>query len=211
MSAITVTTQAELDAALREHGDDASTTIIIDSPRGVWVTISDTGKATVEAWGSATVRAWDSATVRASRYVAVHRFSERVTISGGVVIDVTDVHASTDPALWCDYHGIEIDSGGLAHLYKAVDDDLCAGHAYVKTAYRLGSDPTCDEWADNNECGRGLHACPSPRQALAYFPRATRFLEVTAPVETLRPIDATKVKALTFHVLREVDLDGRPL
>ena len=86
MSAITVTTQAELDAALREHGDDASTTIIIDSPRGVWVTISDTGKATVSAWGSATVeargsatvRAWDSATVRAWDSATVEAFAEQV-------------------------------------------------------------------------------------------------------------------------------------
>ena len=62
MSTRTVTTQAELDAALAEHVD----IININSPRGVWLTISDSGSATVRAWGSATVRASGSATVRAS-------------------------------------------------------------------------------------------------------------------------------------------------
>ena len=62
-----VKTQQELDAALADGKAD----IIIDSPRGVWLTVSDSatvrawGSATVEASDSATVRAWDSATVRA--------------------------------------------------------------------------------------------------------------------------------------------------
>ena len=54
-----VKTQVELDAALAAGKTD----VVIDSPRGVWLTVS--GSATVRAWGSATVRAWDSATVRA--------------------------------------------------------------------------------------------------------------------------------------------------
>ena len=60
MSTRTVTTQAELDAALAKR----VSTIIIDSPRGVWLTISDSGSATVRASGSATVRAWDSCICR---------------------------------------------------------------------------------------------------------------------------------------------------
>ena len=61
---LTVTTQAELDAAL-QRGD--LYVIIIDSPRGVWLHVTSNGinSATVEAWGSATVRASGSATVRA--------------------------------------------------------------------------------------------------------------------------------------------------
>ena len=73
MSARVVTTQVELDAAL---ADPAVSSVIISSPRGVWLHVSNNGinSATVEAWGSATVeasgsatvRAWESATVRAS-------------------------------------------------------------------------------------------------------------------------------------------------
>ena len=93
-----VKTQQELDAALA----DGKAVIIIDSPRGVWLTVSDSatvgasGSATVRASGSATVRAWgsatveasgsatveasDSATVRAGRYVAVHLHSQSVMV-----------------------------------------------------------------------------------------------------------------------------------
>ena len=78
MSTLTVTTQAELDAAL-QRGD--LYVIIIDSPRGVWLHVSSngvgsatvraSGSATVEAWGSATVGAWGSVTVRAWDTVSV--------------------------------------------------------------------------------------------------------------------------------------------
>ena len=55
-----VKTQQELDAALA----DGKAVIIIDSPRGVWLTVSDS--ATVRASGSATVGASGSDTVEAS-------------------------------------------------------------------------------------------------------------------------------------------------
>ena len=54
MSARTVTTQAELDAALA----DAASEILIDSPRGVWIKLRASGSATVRASGSATVEAY---------------------------------------------------------------------------------------------------------------------------------------------------------
>ena len=42
-----------------------------------------------------------------------------------------------------------------------------------------------------------------------HYRQATRFLEVTAPLDSIRPIDNTKAKASTLHILREVDLMGR--
>ena len=39
MSTIFVTTQSELDAALKEHGDDWRTEIIIKSEPGVWLEV----------------------------------------------------------------------------------------------------------------------------------------------------------------------------
>ena len=73
---IVVKTQQELDAALAA---DAASVIVIDAPRGVWLSLSHSGNATVEAWdnstvearGDAAVRAWDNATVRASGNVTV--------------------------------------------------------------------------------------------------------------------------------------------
>jgi len=168
-------------------------------------TVKAGGSATVEAWDSATVRAWDSATVRATPYVAVHLHSAQATIHGGVIIDITGLEL-TDPQTWCAYHGVEVDDEGWAHLYKAVDDQLVAGHQWVPTAYTLGADITPDVWRDDHDCGGGLHACPRPSQARDHYPDATRYLEVTCPVDQLRPIDDTKAKAPRLHVLREVDL-----
>ncbi len=161
--------------------------------------------ATVEAWGSATVQARDSATVEAAPYVAVHLFSARATVTGGVVIDIASLDQN-DPRTWCNLQGVTIDDDGNAHLYKAVDDSLTAGHSWTPTTYAIGSDPRCDEWLDDNHCGGGLHACPTAWQALDHYSEATRYLEITAPLDSIRPIDATKCKAPTVHVLREVDL-----
>ena len=173
-------------------------------------TVRAYGSATVRASGSATVQASDSATVRAAPYVAVHLLSAHATVSGGVVIDIAALDQN-DPRTWCELHGVTIDNEGNAHLYKAVDDNFTAGHSWTPTVYTLGSDPRCDEWLDNNDCGGGLHVCPTAWHARNHYSDATSYLEVTAPLTSIRPIDATKCKAPTVHVLREVDLDMRPV
>ena len=166
--------------------------------------------STVRAYESVTVHAYDSVDVRAGQWVDVHLHSEDAAVTVGDLIDMTKIDSS-DPAIWCDFMGVEVDDDGLAHLYKAVDDDLCAGHSHVKTQYHIGGDPECDSWVDDNECGGGLHVCPTPDMALDHYVKATRFLEVTAPIDSIRPIDETKAKARTVHVLREVDRNGRPV
>ena len=219
--------QAWDSATVRAYGSatvrasDSATVRAWDS-----ATVEAWDSATVEAWDSATVEAWDSATVRASGsatvraygsatvcaapYVAVHLLSARATVTGGVVIDIASLDQS-NPRTWCELHGVTIDDDGNAHLYKAVDDNLTAGHSWTPTAYTLGSDPRCNQWLANNSCGFGLHICPTARQARDHYSDATRYLEVTAPLASLRPIDATKCKAPTVHVLREVDLNMRPV
>ena len=75
MSTTVVRTQAEFDAALAA----SEPLIIIDSPRGVWVTVEASNSATVRAYGSATVRAYDSATVEAYESATV-RASDSATV-----------------------------------------------------------------------------------------------------------------------------------
>jgi hypothetical protein len=65
-----VTTQSELDAALKAGEEH----IIIDSPRGVRLELTSTGEAWVEARGSASVRAYDSASVRAYGSASVRAY-----------------------------------------------------------------------------------------------------------------------------------------
>ena len=254
METIKVQSQGELDAAL-ERAKSEYLTIIVDSPKGVWLRLSASGSATVRASGSATVRAFDSATVeafgsatvrafdsatvrafdsatveasgsatvrasdsatvrasdsatvRASAYVAVHLFSAYASVEGGVVIDVAALD-KTNPKIWCEYTGTHVDVNGLAHLYKAVDDSFNAGHNYKLTNYTPGTVVTAADWEPGNSCGNGLHVCPRPQKAKDHFMEATKFVEVTVPVDEIFPIDWTKVKAQTVTCLREVTIDG---
>ena len=86
MTHLTVTTQAELDAALQR--DDLHK-ITIDSAHGVWLHVSNNGinSATVRAWDSATVEAWGSATVEASGSATVEASgSATVEASGSATV-----------------------------------------------------------------------------------------------------------------------------
>lgn len=174
-------------------------------------TVTAWDHATVKAWGRASVNAYGSATVKAGTCVTVHVYSKTVAHQGGVVIDLTAINAN-DPETWCAMHLVEVDEDGQAHLYKALDADLNAGHDYRLTQYPIGHvvDDTAN-WADNNKCGGGLHASPTPWLAKTYYMEASRFVEVCCPVEELRPLDKSKAKAPRFRVLREVTVDGSPI
>ncbi len=174
-------------------------------------TVTAWDHATVKAWGRASVNAYGSATVKAGTCVTVHVHSKTVTRQGGVVIDLTAIDAN-DPETWCAMNLVEVDEDGQAHLYKALDADLNAGHDYRLTQYPIGQvvDDTAN-WVDNNRCGGGLHVSPTPWMANSYYEEASRFVEVCCPVEELRPIDKAKAKAPRLRVLREVTLDGSPI
>jgi hypothetical protein len=193
-------------------------------------TVEAYGSATVEAYGSATVRASGSATVRASgamaitvpRYsrakvtaglhVAVHLHSGAATVTGGVLIDLTQVDLK-QAAAWCEHNGVEV-ADGRAVLYKALGDDLTAGGDYGSpVVYEVGAELVCADWLDSNECGGGLHLSPRPFQAARYRGGATRFLRCTVALEDVRPIlDSTpKCKVRALRVESEVDRFGRPL
>ena len=219
MSMRTITTQAELDRAI----DDKVDYIDICSDRGVWITVTACDSATVRACdsatvtacdsatvracGSATVTAYDSATVRAQSRVAVHLHSGRARIDGGVLIDHTQEPSEADA--WCAYHAVRVE-GGVATLYKAVDDAWATSRGFD---YQPGATPSAPDWSAVPSCGRGLHFSPSPIEALAYKPDATRFVAVGVALDTLVPIlgvGTPKAKAPAVVVAcREVDMDGR--
>lgn len=174
-------------------------------------TVKAWDNATVAAWDNARVKAWGHARVKAGLCVAVYVYSKTVTRQGGVVIDMTDINAN-DPETWCAMHLVEVDEDGQAHLYKALDADLNAGHDYRLTHYPIGHvvDDTAN-WVDNNECGNGLHVSQTPWVAKDHYGEASRFVEVCCPVKELRPIDSSKAKVPRLRVLREVTLDGSPV
>lgn len=209
MTTRVVKTQAELDAAL---ADPDATTIDIRSDRGVWLMLRDSRSKTVEASGSATVEASDSATVRAGSHTAVHLHSGGATVRGGVLIDHTAVDLTAARA-WVDYHGVDTVAeveAEYAVVYKAVREDMRSSHGF---AYPLAATVACDDFADTDECGAGLHFSPSPAQAATYDSEATRYLECHVRIDELRPITdggTAKAKAPRATVVREVDVHARP-
>ena len=134
-------------------------------------------------------------------------YSANVIATGGVIIDVSK--PLTDPADWCEYHGVEVSRAGVATVFKAVDDSYRSGYGFD---YTPGTKPTAPDWRDNHECGNGLHFSPSPTQALAYHSGdTTRFLAVGVKVGELRPIPGGTAKCKAPRVVRacvEVDIDG---
>ena len=207
MSTITVTTQAELDAALVAADTEAEwTDIHIRSDAGVWLYLTRTpDSSSVVALGSSRVVAWDSSSVVAGDYVAVHLHSARATIDGGVLIDVTALDES-DPIQWASYHGAKVSDGSLV-LYKAVDADLKSERGFL---YPIGETVEAADWRADNACCGGLHLSPSPSCAQAYYPSASRFLRCEVDPQDVRPIPGgvAKAKARRVRVVAEVDIHG---
>jgi len=89
MPCITVTTQTALDTALTGATD--RTCIHIQSDPGIWVTLTDTGSASVRAFGSASVEAFGSASVQAFDSASVQAFdSASVQAFGSASVQAFD-------------------------------------------------------------------------------------------------------------------------
>jgi hypothetical protein len=233
VSIIRVTTQAELDAAIK----DARATDTIACIGGGEFDISGSAQvraydsAQVKAYGSAQVRAYDSAQVTAydsaqvtaydsaqvtaSRYVAVTRHAGRSgtpVVEGGVLIDIPRPRTADE---WCEVHGVEV-TDGVATLYKAVDDDY--GTSYSRAAgilYAPGTTPEAPDWDGGvAECGGGLHFVARPWEGLGFNGDATRFVACpVALVDIAVHEDASmpnKIKARRVcGPIVEVDQDGK--
>ena len=158
----------------------------------------------VEAWDSSHVEAWDSSHVEAGKYVAVHLHSQRVTLTGGVVIDMTALDRS-DPQTWADLYGGKVKRGRLT-VYKGVDADLRSAHG---TTYPIGKTVTAPDWNPVADCGQGLHFSPSPIATESYCD-PQRYLECTVALADMVPL-GDKVKARSCRVVREVDRFGDPI
>jgi len=207
-----VRTQKELDGFFKEH------------PRSVPILIGDDwfeirGSSHVEAWESSHVVAWESSHVEArgsshveaTRFVAIHKHSQQVTLAGGVVIDVLK---PTSPTEWCDFYGAPV-TDGVAILYKAVRDDYRSGRGLL---YEPGKTAEAPDWDGGKaECGRGLHFTAHPSIAQGFDDQATRFVACPVALEDMRPPSEqdshpSKIKARRVcGPIYEVDRFGKPV
>lgn len=164
----------------------------------------------VTARMSSHVNAYDQARVEAGALVSVYVFSEDAEVRGGVQIPCESAKEMA-PDKWCAFNLVEVDSDGMAHLYKVTDNRGVSEYGGVYTIGQTIDDT--DNWVDDRECGHGLHASPTPEMARTYCKRleGVRFFEVACPVSELRPLDTDKCKAPRLYVLREVNECGEPL
>ena len=217
---VTVHTQAELDQALADKAD----AIYIESDAGVWLTVTDSGSSRVVAWDSSSVEARgssrveardssrvvarDSSRVEASKYVAVHLHSQRVTLSGdGHVIDITAIDLD-DPATWCEFHGVKV-IDGIAYLYKAVNQQWTTDRG---VDYSPGSTPEAPDWDPSwRDCGKGLHFCDHPMRSLDFLggrAEDARFLKVGVRLDELIPLGGKAKARRVVVACVEVDRHG---
>ena len=161
--------------------------------------------SSVEAWESSRVVAWESSRVVASKFVSVHLHSQKATVAGGVLIDLTKIDLTTSKD-WLDYHGVKVNEDGRALLYKAVDNEWHTPRGSEWT-YAPGNFVEAKDFIPTKECGKGLHFGVSPRHSKNFFDDATRFVAVLVSADDLIPLD-DKAKAPNCTVLYEVDIDG---
>jgi hypothetical protein len=172
------------------------------------------GSSSVEARGAAGVHAWHRSKTRAGSSCAVWLHQATATIEGGHLIDLTQIDLDNTET-WLAHHGVTV-TDGRAMLYKAVDDELVAGHGHRPTSYVVGTDVEAPDWRDDRDCGHGLHVSPHPLMARDYYPGAKRYLRCSMAVTDIRVIDGTgsstpKCKVPRLRVEAEVDRHGRDL
>ena len=199
---IEVRSQAEFNACV-EAGNIA---IVIGC------SVEARGNSSVEAWGNVFVRLFAALKVKVSASCVVMIHGQAKSLIGGKRVKATK--PATAKA-WCDQYGVA-HKGGVATLYKAVDDDYSTDRARSKGIfYRPGEAPVAPDWDDGKEeCGGGLHFSPHPEMALEFNTGAKRFVACSVKLKDIavhpygRYPQKVKAKGLCAPVY-EVDRKGR--
>ena len=198
---ILVRTQAELDVALKQHGEmeielvEGGFLVTLTGTDAPWFVVHTKASLCLIAWGSSQprVEAWESSQPRveacglvqlsifgrviakASASVAVLIEGSSGKVTGGKQTRRQEI--ATGKA-WCGYYGVPI-VRGVAVLYKALDANFEASDNLI---YTPGTMPTAPDWDGGEaECGGGLHFSPHPHMAQAFKENAETF--VACPVK----------------------------
>ena len=122
-------------------------------------------------------------------------------------------HIPLPPADWLRLCGVEVQRG-KAILYKAVEADYSTRGGVV---YTPGTSPVAPDWdpASPDECGKGLHFCPTPGQCQQFRITAT-FVACRVKVSDMAALPAhavfpDKIRARGCVVLYQCDIEGKRL
>ena len=197
MNTITVTTQAELDAAIAASPDRieirGNGEFFVRGHTTVYAAYAD---ATVYAYDNSKVYAYaDATTVRASDTVVVRAYGN------SKVVD------ARTPRGWAQFNDLAVVDGTVT-LYKALEDDLVSGKDYIPTTWPTSGTLTATDWDPEPRCGGGLHLSPTIEAARSYRPGAPRYLKCTAVLDDIVPISTDKCKVATVIVVEEVSREG---
>ena len=216
MKKVKCSTQAELDAALKDPNvcpelvGDGKFKISGSSQVTAYGSseVRAYGSSQVTAYGSSQVRAYDSSQVTASKYVAVTKNGKKVKATGGVQIDYFPPQNLSE---WLEEYGVHV-MNGIAIVYKAVGSDFRSERG---GDYTPGTTPECDRWDTSVECGGGLHVCGTPHHALGFYAEAKRFVALPVAVNSIAHWPngdyPTKVKVprVVAPGCYEVDINGK--
>jgi hypothetical protein len=192
MACVTVTTQAELDAAITAKaecihidadgdfrcevsaslrfkiGGKARFSVVARGSSQPHVVARGSSQPHVVARGHSMLSIFGAVAIKAAKTVYVLLRGKGAKVKGGIV---RRVKVST-PAEWCAYYGVEV-KGKVAVLFKALNEDFRSPHGI---AYSPGSTPVAPDWDGGKaECGGGLHFSPCPQMAREFHESATRY------------------------------------
>lgn len=178
------------------------------------------GHSTVHAFGASRVVGRQQSSTQLHGHAVGMKGSHGAYMHQGVDriegVDLVDRNLN-DLETWLKFYNVTIVNGS-AILYKAVDQDLTAGHSYRPTHYPLGRVVTAPDWRDDNNCGGGLHLSPSPVMAAFYaLTSRTRFLRCNVPLQgDIAVVEGgvfgtPKLKTRSLVVDREVNMWGEPI
>jgi hypothetical protein len=159
--------------------------------------------------------AYGSSQVMATKYVAITIDSTyNGKLTGGTQIKIPPIKTAED---WLDYYGVPV-TDGVAILYKAVDEDYSTDNARdFSISYKPGEKPSAPDWDGGmNECGGGLHFCPTPGHTIRFNGDAKHFIACPVKVsEIVVHFPAQypdKVKApRVVEPCYEVDINGNKI
>jgi len=167
------------------------------------------GNSRAELWDNSTAVLWgNSRATTFSAFSVIILRSPSAKASGGIIVKAYE--QPTNPWEWCKATNVII-RAGYAYLYKRVSGDLTTRNGFK---YTLRTKVIAPDFNKENECGGGLHFCPTPPQC-DQFRDDGPYIKCRVPLDEMvihsRPEYPDKIKARSCYVMYICDREGRKI